>query len=141
MTDRREPPFPEDENWGPQTPWQTPGPPAADTSPSPSAPPGPPTAPPQQSWGPDGRSRARPAESHMAGAVISLFLFLPTGLAAIIFASEVNAKNTSGDYAGAAESSRKARRMVIWSLALFAAFWVIVMMAAAFSGVETETVS
>ncbi|MFF8265486.1 CD225/dispanin family protein [Streptomyces virginiae] len=56
-------------------------------------------------------------ETYLAGAIlVTLFCFLPTGIAAIVFASQVSEKWKAGDAAGAAESSRKARLFVIVSV-------------------------
>jgi hypothetical protein len=64
----------------------------------------------------------------MVGAVlVTLFCFLPTGVAAIVFSSQVSAKTNAGDIAGAAEASRKARLWIIVSLAAGVVAWIILM--------------
>jgi hypothetical protein len=64
----------------------------------------------------------------MVGAIlVTLFCFLPTGIAAIVFSSQVSAKTNAGDIAGAAEASRKARLWVIVSLAAGVFAWIIIM--------------
>lgn len=66
--------------------------------------------------------------TYMVGAIlVTLFCFLPTGIAAIVFSSQVSAKANAGDLAGAAESSRKARLWVIVSLAAGVVAWIILM--------------
>lgn len=71
--------------------------------------------------------------SNMAMAIISLVLCcLPTGIAAVVFASQVNTKWMAGDYAGARDSAQKAKT---WSIVGFVAggivilIYVLVMMA------------
>ncbi|WP_406837070.1 CD225/dispanin family protein [Streptomyces sp. AHU1] len=77
-------------------------------------------------------------QSYMTAAVlVTLFCFLPTGIAAIVFASQVSAKNAAGDLEGAVEASRKARLFVIVSLSVGVAFWLIVILIAAVSGEST----
>jgi hypothetical protein len=59
--------------------------------------------------------------SYMAWAIVTLILcFWPTGIAAVVYASQVSSKLAIGDYAGAQESSRKAKK---WS---WISFWVAV---------------
>lgn len=50
--------------------------------------------------------------------LVTLFCCLPLGIAAIVFAAQVNGKVQMGDVAGALESSRKARILVGWSFGL-----------------------
>jgi hypothetical protein len=47
-------------------------------------------------------------------AILStLFCCLPVGIASIVFASQVDGKWASGDYAGAREASEKAKRFAM----------------------------
>jgi hypothetical protein len=41
--------------------------------------------------------------------LVTIFCCMPTGIAAIIFASQVNSKLAVGDFGGAMESSKKAK--------------------------------
>lgn len=41
--------------------------------------------------------------------LVTIFCCLPFGIVAIVFAAQVNGKLAAGDYAGAAETSRKAK--------------------------------
>jgi hypothetical protein len=41
--------------------------------------------------------------------LVTIFCCLPSGIAAIVFSSQVNTKLAAGDYAGALESSKKAK--------------------------------
>ena len=48
--------------------------------------------------------------------LVTLFCFLPTGIAAIVFASQVSSKRNVGDYNGALHASKQARLWTIVSL-------------------------
>ena len=80
-----------------------------------------------------GRSMATGAAvpNYMVWAVlVTLFCFLPTGIAAIVFASQVSTKLAAGDYAGATESSRKAKMWCIISAVagpIFAVIWIAIL--------------
>ena len=47
--------------------------------------------------------------------LVTLFLFWPLGVPAIVFAARVNSKWAQGDYHGAIESSRKAKKFSAWA--------------------------
>ncbi|RKT07219.1 interferon-induced transmembrane protein [Streptomyces sp. 3211.6] len=66
-----------------------------------------------------------PASYLTPAILVTLFCFLPTGIAAIVFASQVQSKWTVGDFAGAAEASRKARLYVVVSVLAGCLAWVI----------------
>lgn len=54
--------------------------------------------------------------TYLAWAIlVTLLCFLPTGIAAIVYASQVSSKLAVGDVAGAMESSRKAKMWTIIS--------------------------
>ena len=61
-----------------------------------------------------------PAEqvpNYLAQAIlVTLFCCMPFGIAAIVFAAQVNSKIQAGDIQGATESSRKAKMWSWWSL-------------------------
>jgi Interferon-induced transmembrane protein len=77
--------------------------------------------------------------NYMVWAIlVTIFCFLPTGIAAIVFASQVGTKLAAGDRAGAIESSRKAKMWCIISAAIGAVFVVI---AIAVSASTTTTTS
>jgi hypothetical protein len=110
-------------DWGGPTDWQK--------QPGPGQPqyggggqPPPPGAPPQygnpQAW----PGAAAPAiQTYLVPAIlVTLFCFLPTGIAAIVFASQVNSKRSVGDYAGAMHASKQARLWTIVSLVVGLAF-------------------
>ncbi|HUI07285.1 MAG TPA: CD225/dispanin family protein [Verrucomicrobiae bacterium] len=66
-----------------------------------------------------GRAPQPPVPNYLVPAILcTIFCCLPFGIAAIVFAAQVNAKLQAGDVPGAIESSRKAR-MWCWI-----AFWL-----------------
>lgn len=62
--------------------------------------------------------------------LVTIFCCLPFGIAGIVYASQVNAKYSQGDYAGAVEASNNAGKWTkigfFVSLALWAIYLVIV---------------
>jgi hypothetical protein len=63
---------------------------------------------------PVGPAGSEPPPSNLVWAILTTILCCPIpGIASIVFAAQVNGKWASGDYAGAAESSRKARKWAI----------------------------
>lgn len=63
---------------------------------------------------PVGPSGSQPPPSNLVWAILTtIFCCLPFGIVSIVFAAQVNGKWASGDYAGAQESSSKARRWAI----------------------------
>ncbi|MGE5291383.1 MAG: CD225/dispanin family protein [Micromonosporaceae bacterium] len=78
----------------------------------------PPPAPPPQYPQPPWQGATAPAiQTYMLPAIlVTLFCFLPTGIAAIIFASQVSSKRNAGDYNGAVHASKQARLWTIVSL-------------------------
>lgn len=86
------------------------------------------------------KGRAGAPSSYLTPAIlVTLFCFLPTGIAAIVFASQVQSKWTVGDFAGAAEASRKARLFVIVSVAVGFLAWVVFLAIGFASGPSTTT--
>jgi hypothetical protein len=81
---------------------------------------------PQEDWGatpwnqptapPPAVARPGKLQTYMVPAVlVTLFCFLPTGIAAIVYASQVTAKLNAGDVRGAEKASANARTWVIVS--------------------------
>ncbi|MFC4502250.1 MULTISPECIES: CD225/dispanin family protein [Streptomyces] len=71
--------------------------------------------------------------------LVTILCFLPTGIAAIVFASQVSAKNTAGEYQGAVEASRRARILIFVSIGLAVVFWlIIIIIAVSVSDTSTE---
>jgi predicted secreted protein len=57
-----------------------------------------------------------PPPNNLVWAILStLFCCLPLGIAAIVFAAQVNGKWAAGDIAGAQASAQKARQFALWS--------------------------
>ena len=57
--------------------------------------------------------------------LVTIFCFLPTGIAAIVFASQVKTKLAAGDRAGAIEASNKAKTWTIVSVVVGLALGLI----------------
>ena len=125
---------PSQPDWGDATEWQRqpgqgqPAYGAGGQQPPPGAPP-PYTQ--QQGW----QGAAGPAiQTWLVPAIlVTLFCFLPTGIAAIVFASQVNSKKNAGDYAGAMHASKQARLWTLISLGVGLVFVVIIIIATAAS--------
>jgi hypothetical protein len=83
--------------------------------------------------------------SYLGWAIAVLILcFWPTGIAAVVYASQVDNKVALGDIEGAMESSRKAKTWCWVTFGIAAAFWVIgiaiaVIVAIVGAGVATFT--
>src|SRR6267142_1424196 len=56
--------------------------------------------------------------NYLVLAIISALCCMPLGVAAIVFAAQVNSKVAAGDMAGAMDSSKKAKMFSIIELAL-----------------------
>jgi hypothetical protein len=50
---------------------------------------------------------------------------LPLGIASIVFSTQVSSKWAMGDFAGAQESSNKAKKFAMWSAIAAAIVWVL----------------
>ena len=118
-------------DWGDATEWQQ--------QPSPATPqygPGYQQPAPQYPSAPVQGNMAPPIQTYLVPAIlVTLFCFFPTGIAAIVFATQVSSKRDAGDYIGAARASKQARMWTIISLAVgVAAIALVVIAAAASSG-------
>jgi hypothetical protein len=84
---------------------------------------------------------AQPIQTYLVPAIlVTLFCFLPTGIAAIVYANQVSSKRDAGDYIGAARASKQARMWIIVSLAVgVVAIAIVVIAAAASSGSSGST--
>jgi hypothetical protein len=69
---------------------------------------------------------------YMGWAVLSLFLFLPTGVVALVKASNANSKKAVGDYAGAAADADNAKQWC-WLSAIIGIVLIVALVAAAAS--------
>jgi Interferon-induced transmembrane protein len=66
-----------------------------------------------------------PVPNYMVWAILAtVFCFLPTGIVAIVFASQVNSKLAAGDRAGAVEASNKAKTWTIVSVVVGVLFGI-----------------
>ena len=84
---------------------------------------------------PYGGPTGAPPPNHLVWAILStLFCCLPLGIAAIVFAAQVNSKYNVGDYAGAQDSSRKARNFSLWST-IIGVVWIAVVVVLVLVGV------
>ncbi|MFM9592937.1 CD225/dispanin family protein [Streptomyces scabiei] len=120
MADKDRVPPPDDEDWGDRTDWQDS---SFSTHPEPT--PHPPQGP--------------VPESYMTPAIlVTLLCFLPTGIAAIVFASQVSAKAAAGDYQGSVQASRRARLLLLVSVGIGVLFWLIVIIAVGASDTSDE---
>jgi hypothetical protein len=82
-------------------------------------------------------------DNHLVWAILStVFCCLPLGIASIVFAAQVDSKWAAGDYAGARESSEKAKKFAILSAAVVAAlvalFLVVAVLGTVFSSNSTD---
>ncbi|MFJ4240214.1 CD225/dispanin family protein [Streptomyces iakyrus] len=125
MTENRPSQSPDDGSWGSETPWQassmsSQGQPSQTSDEHQQFS--------QQQWQGSYPGQRMTPPTYMVGAIlVTLFCFFPTGIAAIVFSSQVSAKTNAGDIAGAAEASRKARLWIIVSLAAGVLAWIILM--------------
>jgi hypothetical protein len=79
--------------------------------------------------------------SHMGWAIATLILcFWPTGIVAVVFASQVGNKLALGDYAGAQESSRKAKRWCWITFGVGIAVIIIAIIGVVLAAAATVTV-
>jgi hypothetical protein len=76
--------------------------------------------------------QAQPKNWLVESILVTLFCCLPFGIAGIVFASQVNSKYASGDYAGAVEASKNAGK---WTkIGFWIGIVVIVLWIFAFGG-------
>ena len=76
--------------------------------------------------------------NYLVWAILStIFCCLPLGVASIVFAAQVSSKWAMGDYAGAEDSSRKAKQFALWGTIvgvvfdlLIIVFYAVVLIAA-----------
>lgn len=84
-----------------------------------------------------GGPQGSPPPNHLVWAILStLFCCLPLGIAAIVFAAQVNAKWTAGDVAGAQAASEKAKKFSLWATIIGLVFLVLYVILVAVAGVS-----
>jgi hypothetical protein len=71
----------------------------------------------------------------------TIFCFWPTGIAAIVFAAQVNSKFNQGDFQGAQNSSSKARTFAIVSACIGVAIVILAVILAAVGSKNSGTSS
>ncbi len=79
---------------------------------------------------PPGSSAIRP---HWVMAVVSLIMFWPVGIAALVFAAQVRPSLSNQDFAGAQKSSSRVKTMFWVSLGIFLVLFIIIIAAGASS--------
>lgn len=102
----------------------------------------PPPPPPYGAMPPGQPPMGPPPQNYLVWAILTtLFCCLPLGVASIVFSGQVNSKWTAGDFAGAQESSRKAKQFALWGtigggivMAVVVVLYVIIIAAAVNSG-------
>lgn len=67
-------------------------------------------------------------KNYMLYAILTVFLFLPTGIPAIYFAAKVNPAAQAGNVTAALEASRKAKLLCKISLLVGAILWPLVIL-------------
>lgn len=82
-----------------------------------------------QPGGYGGYPGARPSNYLVWAILATIFCFWPTGIAAIVFAAQVNSRFNRGDFQGAQDSSRKARTWAIVTVCVGVALGIIVVIA------------
>lgn len=80
-----------------------------------------------QQWStPSASSATSNIQNYLIPAILAtLFCCLPVGVVSIIFATQVNSKIASGDIAGAAEASRKAKMFLFIAVGGGVLVWVV----------------
>lgn len=68
--------------------------------------------------------------NYLVPAILSVFCCSPLGIAAIVFAAQVNGKVASGDIAGAVDSSKKAKLFSFISIGLGLALGLVYLLLA-----------
>ena len=63
--------------------------------------------------------QGEPVPNYLVQAIlVTLFCCLPFGIVSIVYAAQVNTKLAAGDYAGALDSSQKAKTWSLWSFGI-----------------------
>jgi uncharacterized membrane protein len=60
--------------------------------------------------------QSQPKNYLVESILVTIFCCLPFGIAGIVFASQVNSKYASGDYEGALQASKDAKKWMKWGL-------------------------
>lgn len=80
-------------------------------------------------------------KNYLAWAIITTFFFWPTGIVAIVNAAKVDGKLMRGDYAGAVDASKKAKKwswisfiVAVCGWVLYIIFWILMFALASHAG-------
>ena len=76
---------------------------------------GAPPPPPPYGAMPPGQPAGSPPPNYLVWSILTIFCCWPLAIPAIVFAAQVNGKWASGDFAGAQDSSAKARKFALWA--------------------------
>ena len=72
------------------------------------------------------RYAGAPVPNYLVPAILAtIFCCMPMGIVSIVYAAQVNSKLMAGDYAGAVDSSNKAKLWVWWNVGIMAALFVL----------------
>ncbi len=74
----------------------------------------PPPPPPYGAMPPGQPAGGPPPPNYLVWSILTIFCCWPLAIPAIIFAAQVNGKWAQGDFAGAQDSSRKAKQFALW---------------------------
>jgi hypothetical protein len=74
--------------------------------------------------------------NYLVPAILTIFCCQPFGIVSLVYAAQVNSKLAMGDYAGAVDTSNRAKTWAMWGVGIWVAvmlgyFGLIVMMAVA----------
>jgi len=94
-----------------------------------------------QQWTPPPTGAQASVPNYLVPAILSLFCCGPLGIAAVIFAAQVNGKVASGDIAGAVDSSKKAKLFSFISIGLGLAMILLYLIFIVFLGGLTALTS
>jgi hypothetical protein len=69
----------------------------------------------------------KPPKNYLVESIlVTIFCCLPFGIAGIVFASQVNSKYALGDYEGAINASKNAKKWMTWGLILSILYYIII---------------
>lgn len=81
-----------------------------------------------QTYQTHGTPQVQPKNWLVEAILVTIFCCLPFGIAGIVFATQVNSRYTSGDYAGALRASQDAGRWTkigFWIGIIWVALWIV----------------
>lgn len=78
-----------------------------------------------QNWTPPPSGGTATVPNYLVPAILSIICCCPLGIAAIVFATQVNKKIQAGDIQGAEDSSKKAKMFSFIGLGVGILVWII----------------